>query len=339
MNAVFRCDAYEQIGFGHLSRCIALAEAFRLFGIGSTFAGMFDPAARQKIAISDFKHVSLSQPVNTEKGVQELSSVPTVRDADFIVIDSYRADEGYLSDFKSRGKATVVIDDFRALEAYTCDVIMNFTVGASSLGYPDGPTLLLGPQFLPARRQLVDLRPRSIERQRRGPVRNLLVAIGGSDPKGIAARIVRVLHKKHRELCLCAISENQPELSTLLNDFSPVSRVLPRQPDLSKPLLWADAAITGGGMIKYESAYMGVPAAAIAQNDGQDGESKALSRRGLVFDLGLADSLADEQLESALHEFLSDAEERGDLAERMRETFVPDPAMHAARAILEALRH
>ncbi len=337
MRAVFRCDATADIGFGHLSRCIALAEALRLFDVRSNFAGLFDAAARDQIAASGFERVDLAGPVNSRDADRQLSDAMAEEPAGLIVVDSYRADESYLSTLEALGGFTVVIDDFRALEAYPCDVVLNFTWEAASLGYPEGPLLLLGPEHFPARRQLVELRPRSLERQRGGPIRNLLIAIGGADPKRIAARLVRILREDHFGICLRVIAANEADLPEMLAGFAPGSLVLPRQPDLSEQLLWADAAITGGGLIKYESAFMGVPAAAISQNDGQARETRALTRAGLVFDLGLADDRGDEELGTALDRFFADAALREGLAERMRETFPPDPSAHAARAIVEAI--
>jgi spore coat polysaccharide biosynthesis predicted glycosyltransferase SpsG len=337
MRAVFRCDATADIGFGHLSRCIALAEAFRLSDVGSTFAGLFDTAAQDQIAVSGFDCIDLADPVNTAADRQQLPEIMTKERASFIIVDSYRPDESYLSSLKALGGATVVIDDFGAFEAYPCDVVLNFTWEASSLGYPAGPILLLGPDYFPARRRLVELRPQSIERQRRGPIRNLLVAIAGADPKRIAARLVGILREGHAGISLRVIASNEADLADTLAGFAPGSMVLPRQPDLSEQLLWADACITGGGLIKYESAFMGVPAAAISQNEGQAGETRALTRAGLVFDLGLADDRTDKELAGSLHRFLADQALRDGLAARVRDTFPPDPSAHAARAIVEAV--
>jgi spore coat polysaccharide biosynthesis predicted glycosyltransferase SpsG len=337
MRAVFRCDATADIGFGHLSRCIALAEAFRLSDVRSTFAGLFDSAARDQISVSGFDRIDFADPVNTNADErQQLSDIMTKESASFIIVDSYRANESYLSNLKALG-AIVVMDDFRALEAYPCDVVLNFTWEASRLGYPEGPLLLLGPEYFPARRRLVELRPQSINRQRRGRIRNLLIAIGGADPKRIAARLVGIVREGHAGIRLRVIAANEADLADPLRGFAPGSMVLPRQPDLSEQLLWADACITGGGLIKYESAFMGVPAAAISQNEGQAGESRALTRAGLVFDLGLADDRSDEQLGTASDRFFADDALRDGLAERVREAFPPDPSANAARAILEAI--
>jgi len=331
MKAIFRCDATSDIGFGHLSRCIALAEAFRLCAVGSIFAGLFDPGARDQIAAAGFDRIDLAAPVNsgTEMGDDNGS---------FVVIDSYRVNETYLAGLKAGGHATVVIDDFKALSAYPCDVVLNFTWEAQALGYPEGPLLLLGPEYFPARRRLVELRPDSMARDRRGPIRNLLIAIGGSDPKRIAERLIRILRERNADMCLWVVAADDADLGSGLADFAPGSRVLPRQPDLSEQLVWADACITGGGLIKYESAFMGVPAAAISQNEGQAGESRALSGAGLVFDLGLADERSDEELASALDRFFANRVLRHGLAGRMQEAFPPDPSAHAARAIVEAVR-
>jgi spore coat polysaccharide biosynthesis predicted glycosyltransferase SpsG len=334
VKAIFRCDATADIGFGHLSRCVALAEALRLSSVRSTFAGLFDDGARSQIAAAGFDRADFNEPVNTEASDERH---PLENSAELLIVDSYRANESYLSSLKSLGITVVVIDDFRALETYPCDVVLNFTWEASSLGYPDGPVLLLGPGYFPARRRLVELRPQSIERKRPARVRNLLIAIGGADPKRIAARLIRILRESHADICLRVVAANEADLGETLADFATGSAILPRQPDLSEQFLWADACITGGGLIKYESAFMGLPAAAIAQNEGQDGETRALTRAGLVFDLGLADDRSDEELASAMDRFLADEDLRKGLAERSCDAFPADPSVNAARAIVEAI--
>lgn len=337
MRAVFRCDATADIGFGHISRCIALAEALQLYGVSCTIAGQFDEAAERQIDAAKFSLISLDQPVNSDTAKRELAAITSKQPVEFLVIDSYRADDHYISGLGKLEQKTVVIDDFRKLERYDCDVVLNFTWEAPKLGYPIGPELLLGPKFLLVRRGLVDAREESLRRPRGGPVRNLLVAIGGSDPKGITARIVRILSAMDLGICVHAIAPVTDELTERLNMLAEGSALVPRQPDLSDELLWADAAITGGGLIKYECAHMGIPAAAIAQNDGQDGETQVLSSAGLVFDLGLADSTTDEGLAHALSDFIKGSGLRSNLARRMRDTFIPDPTVHAAEAILEAI--
>jgi spore coat polysaccharide biosynthesis predicted glycosyltransferase SpsG len=333
---LFRCDATADIGFGHLSRCIALAEALRLSGATCSFAGQYDDAAADQVRAAGFACESLPSPVNSLGAAKELAGLPKTG---AIVLDSYRADESYIAGLGSSGARVIVIDDFRALPAYPCDVVLNFTQEAPSLSYPDGPTLLLGPHFLPARRRLVEQRARSIERDRTGAVGNILIAVGGSDPKGLTARLLRCLKGQAEGITVRAIAQSTAELEPLLFGFSADSAILPRQKDLSDQLLWADAAITGGGLIKYESAYMAVPVAAIAQNEGQDGETQVFAKAGLVFDLGLADTVEDAQLAQALGTFLSDAPLRMTMAERMRDAFIADPSAHAAHAILEAVSH
>ena len=334
ISILFRCDATADIGFGHLSRCIALAEALRLSGAECSFAGQYDAAAADQVRAAGFVCESLPSPINSQGAAKELAGLPKT---EAIVLDSYRADEGYIAELASHGARSVVIDDFRALSAYPCDAVLNFTWEAPSLSYPEGPSLLLGPHFLPARRRLVEQRTRSIERDRTGAVRKALIAVGGSDPKGITARLLRCLKEQAEGITVRAIAQNTGELEPLLSGFAADSAILPRQKDLSDQLLWADAAITGGGLIKYESAYMAVPVAAIAQNAGQDGETQVFAKAGLVFDLGLADTVEDAQLARALGTFLSNASLRTTMAERMRDAFISDPGAHAAHAILEAV--
>ncbi|MEL7199131.1 MAG: hypothetical protein AAGL10_12525 [Pseudomonadota bacterium] len=333
MKAVFRCDATAAIGFGHLSRCIALAEAFRQCGVESVFAGQFDADASDQVAATGFTSHGFEAPVNSSSAAEELEGI----EADFVVLDSYRADEAYLSDLKCMGHRTVIIDDFCKLSAYPCDAILNFTWEAPLLSYPEEPALILGHNHLLARRRLVEARQGSVDRNRDGVVENLLVAIGGSDPKGLALRIVGVLGEINRDVTVRVLGQPNAQLTAAIEPFAEGSAIVARQPDLSEQLQWADAVISGGGLIKYESAYMGVPAAAIAQNEAQDGETKVFSGAGLVFDLGLADTVSDDGLADRLNTFLNDAAMRAKMAGLMRESFIADPSGNAAKAILKAL--
>ena len=334
MKMLVRCDATAEIGFGHLSRCIALAEALQLSGATTVFVGMFDEAAKEQLELAGFAYTIMSQPLGSGPARGELAG----QEADCVILDSYLADEDYLAKLNDLGSALVVIDDFRKLSDYPCTAILNFTQEAPSFAYPDGPALLLGPRYLLARRRLVQTRKLSVERDRRGPVQNLLVAVGGSDPKGITARLLQVLAGIASDVCVRTISANPEELAPHLSAFADGSEALPRQPDLSQALLWADAAVTGGGLIKYEAAYMSLPAASIAQNEGQDGESKVFAAAGLVFDLGPADKVSDEQLGKALDRFIKNDDLRKRMTMRMKDAFIPDPSANAARAILKAVR-
>ena len=336
MTVLFRCDATTDIGFGHLSRCIALGEAFGSSKIDIVFVGRFDDAAIAQIAASGFGCAGFANSIN--EGDDERERLRDLISSEgIIIVDSYRTTPAYLRGLKSLGRPLVLLDDFATLEEFPCDVILNFTWGARSLGYPPGLKLLLGPNYFPARRRLVELRKGSITRDRSGPVSNLLIAVGGADLKRIAARLIRILRANHTDLCVRIIAANDDDLSDDLRDFGHGSGVLPRQRDLADQFLWADACISGGGLIKYESAFMGVPAAAISQNEGQAEETIAFSGAGLVHDLGLAESRTDEELEIAIDTFLADEIDRGNMIDKCREAFPADPSANAAAAILEAI--
>lgn len=316
---------------------MALAEALEASSVVCRLAGQFDENAKRKIIEAGFELTALDTPLDPKASSSEIASTMDANAFDFVVLDSYRADDGYLASFAALEPALVVIDDFRLLSDYTCDAVLNFTWEAPELSYPSGPALLLGPQFLLVRRRLVEQRALSVARDRAGAARKLLVLIGGADPKNLALRLARVLSANHKDLCLRIIAEDGPEIDSLIAQFAPGSAVVPRQPDISDQFLWADVAITGGGLIKYESAYMAVPVAAIAQNEGQDRETRVFSRAGLAHDLGLADAVTDADLTASLDRFLGDASLRRAMASRMRDAFVADPSANAAQTLLEAI--
>ena len=338
MRALFRCDAGEGAGFGHLSRCLALAEALALDGVEPIFAGHFEGAAGALCGEAGFARHDCVRPIgDADEEASVTDHLQATLAPDFWVFDSYKIREDTLAALKARGIRVVLIDDFATLSDYSVNAVLNFTCNAPHLAYPGAASLLLGPQYFLARRALVATREASIAKERAGPVKNLLIAIGGADPHGLAARLVRALAGLGADLRLRIVTDQPGDIAQYLPHFAADSALLGRQPNLGALIADADACITGGGLIKYECAYLGVPAAAIAQNAGQDAESASFAKAGLVHDLGQHDQTSDAQLRTRLAQFLADDAGRASMAKRMRAPFPPDPAAIASRAILDAL--
>ncbi len=345
MRVLFRCDAAREIGFGHASRCLAWAEALREEGVETAFVGAFSPPARAFVEAAGFEVIEAGGIVNSEGDLTRLISTAADQRASSIVLDSYRLDAAYLTNLSDAGTPIAVIDDFKALARYDCALILNFTVGAPQLDYPrNGPTLLLGPEFLLCRRALVQARTKSLRRVRSGPIRNLLVAIAGEDPKDLTGRVVDLLIQDHPDICLHVIvassySGKERMDQQLASFFAPGSKTLSGLPNLAEPLAWADACIAGGGLIKYESAYLGVPVAVLSQNEEQAAETTTFAKLGLAWDLGLSAATSDDLVRQRLQSFVKDSALRVGLSSRGAHVFPEDPAGRAAQRLTHLLRN
>ena len=156
---MFRCDATAATGWGHISRCLALAEAFQEQGWRTVVAGCFDDSAHGIIVSTGSLARRLAATVNTRDDAVCTASLLREASPDLLVCDSYAADRQYLDSLRYGPAKMTLFDDFGRWAGYPCGAILNFTIGSAGLAYqPDGRLLLLGPAYFPARKRLRESR-------------------------------------------------------------------------------------------------------------------------------------------------------------------------------------
>lgn len=302
------CDGTTATGLGHVGRCLGYAERLAEAGHPCVFQGHFDDTARRLITEAGF--AILHAPCLKERkttGPEPASSRAGV------LVDSYDFDAPAMTAWHQRlgseGKRLVVLDDFGSLPRYDCEALINFTIGAVELAYPEGPARrYLGPRFYPARRWLRDVRRERQARHSGGEaLRNILIAAGGSDHTGVTPALVEALATFRTDCEVVVLSGNgvahEERVRAGLERFR-TARFLGPQPHLGPWMKWADACLCGGGLIKYECLYAGLPAAAVSQTPGQAGDSALLARGGLILDLGFPPEVAEAGGRDRLRDFL-----------------------------------
>jgi len=335
---LFRCDANMDTGLGHLSRCIGLAEAFAEIGVESRFAGNFAPAAEMLLSSAGIPFRGLP-PLTEEGDAKDSLNEIAETGVDTVIVDNYRISEAHLDAMKKEGAQVVVIDDFARFTGSPYSLLLNFTVHAEGYSYPQGEAAyLLGPKFFLTRRRLRGIRQKMARRS--GDVRRLLIAIGGTDRHGLALRVVQSLAAAAPSLIVRVAvgAADRKDLDEALAAFPAGSAVLPNQRDLADEFTAADACISGGGLTKYECAYLGLPVAVLSQTEDQASETIGFAGLGLAFDLGFGPEETEEQLTRGVDRFLQDADLRTALGSAGRALFPSDPTMHAAQSLLEHLR-
>ncbi len=326
---IFRCDATARTGLGHLSRSIALAEACREAGETCRFVGRYETAGSAILAAAGFPaHV-------LDEGADDLEVLARNAAGRVVVLDDY----GFDAELVARAAAlfpVVVLDDFARLTRYPASsTILNFTVEAEALAYPGGPRLLLGPRYFLARRALRELRTRISSAPERA--HRILVSIGGVDRHGACSIATSALLSIAPEAhVVVAAGTSSPALEETARLLASRGRgeVVVAVPSLAPLFATADAVVSGGGLTKYEAAYLGLPTAVLSQTADQESETRAFVRRGLALDLGSAETVTAAALASRLEPLLTDARARASLSERCLAAFPVDPTLDAARALL-----
>jgi UDP-2,4-diacetamido-2,4,6-trideoxy-beta-L-altropyranose hydrolase len=315
----FRCDGNEQVGAGHVARCVPLAVAFAELGWKVNFVGVYKGLASWLLARAriDARAPDLEAPCGVPPG-----------EYDAVVLDSYLIAPAAICDLAN---ALPIITLAEANRCATRGILLDYHLdGIENVfqrrSQPSGVDLLAGPSFAP-------LDPAFAGAGRAGrEVRRVLVTVGGS----LAAR---ALLTEVLPIVLAALSDAEIVVAGAESEtYDALVRVsvLPSPSALVEVVHGIDLTITAGGLTAYEMACAGIPQVVIAVAANQRRVVDGLRKNGLApcLDLTAGDSLAD--LPNAL-EHLRDPELRRSLAQRGRNVFDGEGARRAASTLTRLL--
>lgn len=146
---VFRVDESSRVGFGHMSRCRALAEALVKEGADVCFwTRSVRPTTRSALESFGVKIVDLSD---------EQTFLEQDWHSSVVVVDGYHFDADFWQELESAGVGrTVHIDDFRAIP-YRADIVVCYNEGLEAEQFNLAPhtRLFLGGRFLMLRNEIL----------------------------------------------------------------------------------------------------------------------------------------------------------------------------------------
>jgi UDP-2,4-diacetamido-2,4,6-trideoxy-beta-L-altropyranose hydrolase len=311
---VFRCDGDQQIGAGHVARCIPLAKAFAQVGWKVSFVGAYEGLAEWLLARAG---IAVRVPdLEAPCGV-------TAKDCEAAVLDSYVIAPSSICELAD---TLPVVTLAEANNCPSCGVLLDYHLDRSE---PSNVRLLAGPSYAPLDPAFAGAGRAADE------IRGVLVTMGGSLPaRGLLTRIAQMASSIFPDADIILAGGHQSE--TIEMDESRVIH-LPAPSALVDIVSDVDLAITAAGWTAYELACAGIPQVAIAIVANQHRVVKGLNngRMALCLDLTSGDSLTD--LPVALKQ-LADPELRRQLAVRGRKTFDGQGARRAARALTKRYR-
>jgi spore coat polysaccharide biosynthesis predicted glycosyltransferase SpsG/RimJ/RimL family protein N-acetyltransferase len=277
MKALFLTEGGKKIGFGHITRCLALAQGFRQHGITSEFLINADLSAKQVFRGERFA----CKMLDWSKKYKQLKI--SLRKADLVIIDSYLA-QGKQYDFiyqtlsqDSHAHQLVCIDDNNRL-FYPPAIIVNPSIGAEGIRYrkrdrPDRHQFLLGQDFSILRKPFWNIPDKKINAR----VKNILVTCGGMDNKSFLNKLITRLVNRFPESSFHIVSAHCGcQIAKL-----PGVRVYTNRTGLQmlELMLKCDLCVSGAGQTLYELARVGVPTVSVLFADNQRFQVLAFSKR------------------------------------------------------------
>ena len=282
--ALFRCDASAQIGAGHVSRCLSLAEALSEAGWTVRFAVSAEtPQTVPEIG-------KLGFPLHILGTGDEIGAMrgEAGEAADLLVIDHYERDATFEKACRGFAHKILVFDDMTG-RTHDCDVLLD-AAASSAEAYralvPPHASVLSGPDYAVVRRVFREARADALARRDGRPVQNILVSCGATDPANVTAAALDALAAWPDMAVTAVLSSKAPHLQSIRAALRPNVTLKTDVDNMAELMSLADVAIGTAGASAYERAVLGLPAILVTVADNQRGIAQITIAAGAAADAG-----------------------------------------------------
>ena len=265
MRLVFRADASQDIGSGHVMRCAAIAEDAISLGIECIFVGRMEGVdwLARRVQGLGFSHVVQPDLYLCENKF------------DSLIVDSYKIDQNdpFLS--RSNWKNTIAIVD----EATPiCEMDMYIHPGFDSDWFKgDSRKLLTGPMYIPFRKSII-----KIEASGNARIRKIVVFGGGTDTYNFGFEIAKILSQLNTFDTAVFFSDKKIEIKDLDNRFD----VFDFGQHLDDEITSSDLVLTTSGTSSLEIIARGLPLGMACAVDNQNVNYRTLGEKDMAAQIG-----------------------------------------------------
>ena len=274
MKVFILTEGSRDIGFGHITRCTALYQAFEEKEIKPRLIVNGDTTVKELIRDKRCELFNWSEEDN------KLFSL--IKNADTVIIDSYLAHPECYKKISGLVKIAVYIDDNKRID-YPKGVVVNGTIHAEELDYPQRSDIhyLLGNQYIPLRKEFWDVPDKDV----RENIQTVMITFGGDDARNITPHILKLANETLPELTKKVIIgkgfDNIEQIKSLKDETTELI-YYPDAAGMKKVMLESDIAISASGQTSYELARVGVPTIAIAIADNQMNNVRGWQKAGFI---------------------------------------------------------
>lgn len=255
MNTFILTEGGENIGFGHITRCISLYQAFEEKGIAPEVIVNGD---KNILDLLSDKRYRIFNWIKEKEYLYEY-----IKNADIVIIDSYLAKKDIYNRISELVKVPVYFDDSKRLN-YPKGIVLNGSIYAEELDYPqnDRITYFLGTKYTPLRKEFWDVPEKEIKKE----VESVLITFGGDDMRDMTPKVLKLLIEEFPELKKNVVIgkgfKNIREIENLKDNNTKLV-YYPNAEMMKNIMLESDIAISAAGQTLYELARIGSPTIAV----------------------------------------------------------------------------
>lgn len=303
-SVIIRADGSPTLGFGHIVRSLSLAAHFCKNGLSAALVSAApDPSVR--IAVEGF---------GKQFGVPVFFT-----DRDDVALIQNEKPHWLLLDLREHTTSGEFLKKVASLHSTGIKVgcidpfhvdSVPYDLAIVAYGFPYDPSYarenLFGLRYLIL--QEILLQTSKGKNMPFGKIERILVTMGGSDPSYLSCLVLAALKELGGDWNTRVIVGPgfSPELREKIHSLKDEKTTLIQSPSsLANELLWADFAITAGGMTKFETALYGIPSVVLAQTEQEDRITKEFAEMGSALYAG--QNPTPEVLVRLLRETISDS--------------------------------
>jgi UDP-2,4-diacetamido-2,4,6-trideoxy-beta-L-altropyranose hydrolase len=311
---LFRCDATAEIGAGHATRCLALAEALEDAGWRITFVVNEEaPSLVPALAAGAFK----LRIIDRQRDEIEILRQEANGAAELLVLDHYQRDARLESACRPFIQKILVLDDATGRD-HDCDILVDSAAPEPAIyaGHvPARARVLTGPVYALMRRAFVEKRPEALGRRDDRPVKEILVSFGATDPSNATSVALAALEPFADDISIVvALSSRAQHLDDVRRRLRGRMR-LALDAEMAALMTEADLAIGAAGVSSYERAVLGLPSIIVTLARNQCNLGRSLIRSGAAVDAGALDGDVKMRLARAVEPVIADCTQRMRMAQ------------------------
>ena len=304
MIIIFRVDSSNNIGGGHLTRCINIANQLKKRNVNSIFLCQDLPGLDIKLLkIHNLKYKLLPENKDFKKDAKE--TIKFLNDEninpDCLVVDHYEIDINWEKIVKKYTKKLLIIDDL-ANKKHFSDILINQVFGVKPSSYKDlindSCKLFLGKKYIMLRPEFLKMRKNLINNIKPFEVKDIHLFFSSNDKNGLTIKYSKLLLDNFPGVNIhISIGNNFIQFNELRHLSLNNKRINFKQNNLKieEQMAKCQIAIGTPGMITWERACLGMPSIQMGIKDFQDGILKDLDSLGICKWIGLEKEIYEEQ--------------------------------------------
>ena len=331
-----RADGGQELGLGHIMRCISIASAIKSAGEEVCFI-LADENPVEFLRTRSLRYYVLESDYRQmEEEIDRLAPVLEKEKPNLILVDSYFVTEEYMIQLR-RFAPLAYLDDMGVI-SFSADILINYNIFADYDMYREkAKQYLLGVAYAPLRTEFVQ-----VDYPVRKNATGILLTTGGSDRYNLAGKFLDCIleseHLRHMDCYVVsgAYNPNLPYLEDRAKEHKNV-HICRNVTNMCELMQKCDVAVTAGGSTMYELSAVGVPMVCFSFVDNQEQIVRGFEERNLVAFAGDYLSQKEDMIPlgiKALEQLTKDFEARERESRQLRETVDGMGAMRIASALI-----